>query len=77
MQDIMEKSHSDLKYMRFQRLRLTWLNDFVHFYQFSDSTHKKNVRVIIWIWNLLLTSTIKYHVFNNVSKHICECIDRR
>ncbi|KAF4114423.1 hypothetical protein G5714_004646 [Onychostoma macrolepis] len=51
-QGIMEKSQWDLKRVRFQRRRLTRLDDFVHIYQishnallkeFSDSTRKKKL----------------------------------
>jgi len=50
----MEKSQWDLKKIRFQRRRLTRLDDFVQIYQqshnallmeFSDSTRKRKVRL--------------------------------
>ncbi len=57
----MEKSQWDLKRVRFQRRRLTRLDDFVHIYQishnallreFSDSTRKKKVRLIFCFKNI-------------------------
>ncbi len=60
-QGIMEKSQWDLKRVRFQRRRLTRLDDFVHIYQishnallreFSDSTRKKKVRLIFSFKNI-------------------------